>query len=156
VWPRIYALGLGDRALRGHWQGRSLSKVADPPIGANAATAMPVPQSHRFCRRCGNFAILTAIRRASAGTTLFGTERISCSASFLTLPINSGRNNAPDKLFLDRVRATTCVGEPHETITHRGFNRGADDCCRSVAHKFFPTRRRLSREDNAGLRTGIA
>jgi hypothetical protein len=45
---RIYALGLGDRAVRGHWQRGSLSKVIDPPIGPNAATAMPVPQSHRY------------------------------------------------------------------------------------------------------------
>src|SRR6516225_9738171 len=27
-----------------------------------------------------------------------------------------------------------CVGEPHEAIAHHSFNRGVDDCCRSVAH----------------------
>src|SRR5690349_2591606 len=27
-----------------------------------------------------------------------------------------------------------CVGEPHEAITHHSFNRGADDCRRSIAH----------------------
>jgi hypothetical protein len=63
VWPRL-------EAHPGVFKAAPLarpepSKVADPPIGANAATAMPVPLSHRFCRSCGNFAILTAIRRAS-------------------------------------------------------------------------------------------
>src|SRR5262249_25604327 len=70
---------------------------------------------------------------------IFSESKIICAAwcwSPSAAPVqNSGRNNVPDKLFLDsRCRATMCVGEPHEAITHHSFNRGADDCCRSVAH----------------------
>src|SRR5215472_12482685 len=72
--------------------------------------------------------MLAAILRAP---TYAGT----CGSSFLIfLPTNSGRNNDPDKLFLDHGAGRECVGEPHETITHHRFNGGADDCCRSVAH----------------------
>src|SRR5262249_12004445 len=50
---------------------------------------------------------------------IFSESKIICEAwcwSPSAAPVqNSGRNNVPDKLFLDsRCRATMCVGEPHE------------------------------------------
>src|SRR5215472_16398883 len=58
----------------------------------------------------------------------------------------------PINRSLITVPGGMCVGEPHEAIAHHSFNRGVDDCRRSIAHNSC---QRLARRMGLGrCRTG--
>jgi len=81
---------------------RPKRKRPQPPGAARLCTATAISKA---AFRFGIFGQVWPRPLSCAGTTLLRTE-ISCGPSFLTLPTNSGRNNAPNKLFLDHGAGT--------------------------------------------------
>jgi len=102
------ALGLGG--LRGPASKHPFRQSAKRE---NAGTAILVPDCPVFRNSLGIFA---AIRRASSGAVRLRVPRRSKILAGTMFPINCSLIMVPGD------------------ITHHSFNRGADDCGRSVAH----------------------